>query len=172
MRKHPIGFVCVLTACFILVRSDIRSRRRAVGGTCSLKDSSGDQTPANLCLFIPAGVDSNGRVQLRFGEQNCQFSIRNCIQDRCYMIWDYSSFMPNDLDMGALQRLEDLNVGHHFCRLYPSVQYVLKESIFVTAANWLFQNCDFKCESYLVAKRRVIDYFPCDLLYRRPFSSY
>ena len=47
---------------------------------------------------------------MSFGETNCSFTIRNCMRGGCYMIWDHSLSLRNDLDLSALQRFEDLTV--------------------------------------------------------------
>ncbi len=97
--------------------SGLRSERHArypAGEKCSLGDSF-QETPASLCQLNPReGVDANGRVQMRFGETRCSLWLKNCRNQACYMIWDYSYFLKNDLDLSAIERFDDLKV-HSFC---------------------------------------------------------
>lgn len=110
IRSNIIAAVLAFSSVSVL--SDLKSQRHAKGAKCSLGDFEGDATPSNLCQLTPkAGLDSNGRIRMRFGEVGCTFWIHNCLLGRCYMIWDYSSLMPNDLDLGAVRRLEDFHVG-------------------------------------------------------------
>ena len=120
MSTFALAFVFI-TAFLVSAIADIAGQRYATTKKCSLGDFDGDLTPENLCQLVPkSGVDGNGRVKMRFGETDCVFNIKGCIHGRCYMIWDYSSLMPNDMDLSAVDRFEDLKVFISFVLSLPT----------------------------------------------------
>jgi hypothetical protein len=118
--KTILVVVIFLVASSFPACSGLRSERHArfpAGEKCTLGDSLEETTPKTLCQLNPReGVDANGRVHMRFGETRCSLWLKNCRNRACYMIWDYSYLLQNDLDLNAIERYDDLKVC---IRLFP-----------------------------------------------------